>query len=236
MKSQTKRALFVHHSVGRYIMQHGGLREQLAAGLGPKQTTIELWDHDYNKFGLSDSAGTALGRSFPIPDDNTDPGGLVKLFESRAAPYFDELLSFDLVLAKSCYPNSGIKSSARLDELKRIYQQLFAAVAQCNIEFVLLTSPPLAPLRTNAQEAARARELAEWLAKQTPAANIRIFNLFDVLAEADGSRQAGMLRKEYRRFLPFDSHPNVTGSKAAAQALTRFLGENMLHLNPRSLI
>src|SRR5689334_14146151 len=97
------KALFVHHSVGRYIIARGGLRQRLSESASGRGLEIDLWDHDYNKFGLSDGAGNRLGRGFPIPGDNTDPDGLLELFRqaNQGAPFATELHSFDLVLTKS---------------------------------------------------------------------------------------------------------------------------------------
>jgi hypothetical protein len=231
-KTDTVKALFVHHSVGGQLLQAGRLRDLLAEQARRGGPTVQLWDHDYNRIGLSDADGRRLDRSFPVPDDNTDPSGLVKLAaaDGGAAPYLAELLGFDVVLMKSCFPNSGIRSDQAFDALQGSYRQLFEAVAGWTTSAVLLTSPPLTPFHTDAEQAARAIRMARWLADVDKPANLHVFDLFGVLAEPSG-RHAGMLRKAYRRrFRMPDSHPNDAGAQAGARALADYLAPRWAEL------
>jgi len=72
------------------------------------------------------------------------------------------------------------------------------------------------PLKTNPQNANRARDLSNWLSNSNFGDNISTFNLFDHLAESDG-KNANMLKKQYRRLLPFDSHPNKYANQQVAK-------------------
>lgn len=74
-------APFIHHSVGQQIIQEGGLRQKLSAGI----PSLGLWEHDYNEQGLSDGAGLPLRTSLPIPDENTDPDGLLATLSGMEA-------------------------------------------------------------------------------------------------------------------------------------------------------
>lgn len=213
------KALFVHHSVGRYIITRGGLRQRLRDAASGRGVEIDLWDHDYNKFGLTDGAGNKLGRSFPVPGDNTDPDGLLELFRqaNQGAPFADELDSFDLVLTKSCYPNNAIKSDADVARLQDLYGRLFDELAKrAGTQHVLLTSPPLTPWRTDRAQAARARTVASWLSNLATPNNVLVVDIFSALAEQGQHTDQGMLRRDYRPLLPIDSHPNANGCNAAA--------------------
>jgi hypothetical protein len=207
----TFRIVFIHHSVGRQLLLYGKVREQLAK-LSTPDCKIELFDHDYNRIGLTGADGQKTGQSFPLPGDDTDPPALAKLFTGAEADVIglrEKILSYDVIALKSCYPNSAIRSDEAERSRMDLYQQLIAAITRIPREFVLVTSPPLTPLRTSASQAARASRVARWLATDATAGagNVSVFDLFHHLAEPSG-RDAGMLRKGYRRALPFDSHPH----------------------------
>lgn len=69
--------IFLHHSTGRNLIEQGGVRETFeAAG-------YDFWDHDYNDQGLTRLDGVPLGYSYNIPNDNTDPDGLARVFSQR---------------------------------------------------------------------------------------------------------------------------------------------------------
>jgi len=218
-------AIFIHHSVGRYIIRVGNLRARLSGTSPDGLPLFDLWDHDYNERGLSDATGKALGRAFPIPDDNTDPDGLLSMLRILKAgdSGLSELKKFDLVIMKSCYPNSKIHDDKRVDELHDIYSEIFDIVSTLDGTYVLLTSPPVCSFVTNKDEAARAREVAAWLVSTAKPGNAQVFDLFSLLSHPRGPH-AGMLRTEYRWPLPWESHPNPLGSRAAAAGITKFLG------------
>jgi hypothetical protein len=223
MAPVNRRILFIHHSVGRYLIRDGALRQRLAAIAAAGSPLLELWDHDYNKRGLTDGSGRSLGRAFPLPDDSTDPPALLKLFESEdsaARLAREQVLDFDLVAMKSCYPNSGIDSDAELARNQDIYRRLLESLAVLpRNQFLLLTSPPLVPLRSHRAEGRRARRLAIWLSEEVELPpNVSVFDLFDRLAAPDGPR-ADRLRRRYRRRLPIDAHPNVRAGEEVAPAL-----------------
>lgn len=218
------RILFIHHSVGRYLIRDGELRQRLSP-LRADDRPLALWDHDYNQRGLHDGEGRPLERAFPLPDDDTDPLGLLNLFageEEDARLARRQALDFEVVMLKSCYPNSAIGSDAELGRVKEVYRRLLTALADHpDNQFLLLTSPPLVPLRTNRGESRRARKLSTWLFRGVDLPpNVAVFDLFDRLAipERAGAR-ADRLRKRYRRRLPVDSHPNVRAGEELAPGL-----------------
>jgi hypothetical protein len=220
----TFRTLFIHHSVGRQMLLYGKVREQLAQ-LSTHDRQIALFDHDYNRIGLAGADGQKTGHTLPMPGDDTDPPALASLFTSAGADVIavrEKILAYDVIAMKSCYPNSAIRSDegehARMD----VYRQLITALTRIPREFVLVTPPPLTPLRTSAAQAARASRVAHWLSTDATAdaTNISVFDLFHLLAEPDG-RDANMLRKHYRRALVFDSHPH---GRAWQQIAPKFAG------------
>lgn len=222
----TVRMLFLHHSVGRQLLRDGRIRDRLLE-MAPSGVRLLLDDHDYNKLGLHEADGAPSGRAFPLPHDDTDPPALARLFagvDPEVVSAREQILAYDVVAMKSCYPNSAIRSDADGGSLREIYRALLSSLAEIDREFVLVTSPPLVPLRTTDAQAARARSVATWLASGTRLPdNVTVFDLFDRLA-APADPDADRLRRELRRRLPIDAHPNSRAGEeigpAFANALT----------------
>jgi hypothetical protein len=166
-----------------------------------------------------------------LPDDDTDPPGLLNLFtgeDEAARSARRQALDFEVVMLKSCYPNSAIRGDTDLARIKEVYRRLLTAFADHpDNQFLLLTSPPLAPLRTNRGQSRRARRLSTWLVGGVDLPpNVAVFDLFDRLAIPEGTgASADRLRKRYRRRLPVDSHPNVrAGEDLAADLVDAITG------------
>ena len=215
------RALFIHHSVGRQLLQEGELRER-ARELVP---ALELWDHDYNEIGLSDGSGRRLGRAFPIPDDDTDPPGLLRFLQGVAgdASYAEEVRAFDVLVVKSCFPTNAIDSEAAASALRETYLHLRELAAELPLRTVLVSSPPLVAESTSGAQRRRARELAAWLAQRWPGERTDFADLFTALAAPSGPF-AGSLRLPYRLRRLRDSHPRQAGCHAGAAVVADALG------------
>jgi hypothetical protein len=211
MMLHMKRMLFIHRSVGRHLLQFGGVRSLLNA------KGIQLDDYDNNLRLLTRDDGTQQKDAIRMPDNNTNPDDLAEFF----AIWPDVLNKYDMVMIKSCYPNSHIRDVAQLDALKEHYLAIFEAFKVRGKTLILLTTPPLRPLFTNVTEARFAGELADWLVASA-GKNIHVFDLHHFLAEPAGKHK-GMLRAEYRRWLPWDNHPNKKAHSATAPVLVDML-------------
>lgn len=220
--------VFLHQSVGRGLIEQGGLREQLS-GMG-----YALWDHDYNRIGLRDPQGKYLVFSYGVPDDNTDPEGLAAIFSQpvydRPRNTLSSLLQHEVIVVKSCYTGSEILSDADLEQDKAYLRQVRDTMARYPDKlFILLTPPPMNPTRTDAESAARAREFSTWLQSDeflAGAGNIYVYDLFSQLAENDpAAEDYNTLRAEYREGR--DSHPTIAGSQAVGPALAAFIDETV---------
>jgi len=217
--------IFLHHSTGENLIQQGLLRERLGAH------GLTLWDHGYNAQGLRDPGGNPTGYSYNIPDDNTDPEGLARLFNQRRIPLplnaLSGLLQHEVVIFKSCFdPTSRIESDEKLVAYKEAYYQVRLGIQRHpETLFILLTQPPLNPAETDPAQAARARALADWLVSpefQGGVDNLVVFDLFDQLAEGDpNAPDANMLRADYRTL--GDSHPNRLANERVAPQLADFI-------------
>jgi hypothetical protein len=237
--------IFLHHSTGRLLIQLGGIRKLLHAKNKIEGANYEFWDHDYNKIGLSGPLGNRLKISLEIPNDNTDPNGLDDIFSQPVHSPADNALSnmvlFNVVITKSCFPNSAIKTEAQLDRYKFHYSHIRETISRFpNIMFILLTQPPLIPkpfpgypdsASTNIEDALRARKFSNWMKSndfKNGSSNIFVFDLFDLLAEPEtATKNANMLRHGYRSFLGFDSHPNYRANRVIAPIFVEFLSENI---------
>lgn len=224
-KHQVRRMVFLHHSVGEGILTAGGLRDRLlemdilvkSATYGDdigQDTDINHWTQKFSEH-MSD----------------------IFAFRSHPNLYNTDGTTNDVVMFKSCFPNSDIigegtppgdatsseKTIANYqatfellkDEMKKYPDKLF----------IYHTAPPLTPDLSPPGNAARARAFNDWLIgeflpeykNETELNNFVIFDLFDCLADENN-----YLKTEYRRGIKGDPHPNAHGSMEAAEQFVRF--------------
>ncbi|MCR4405864.1 MAG: hypothetical protein NUW24_02930 [Anaerolineae bacterium] len=218
--------IFLHHSTGRNLINQGGVRERLTAA------GFQFWDHDYNWEGLIRPDGTRTGYSYGIPDDNTDPDGLARLFAQHIYPWplnaLSGLMQHEVIAFKSCFPASNITSQEQLQQYKTWYLGMREVMDRYpDHVFIVITPPPLNPAATDAETAARARAFANWLKSDEFLAghpNVFTFDFFDLLAEGDPSvPDFNMLRAEYRE--GEDSHPNKLANQTVGPLFADFIVE-----------
>lgn len=242
--SDSLKILFIHHSTGRNLIEQGGVRELIKNKNIQNGTSHEFWDVDYNKIGLTDPNGQRCNFSFNIPNDNTDPDGLERLFRQPIIHppenAMSKVLLFDVVIFKSCYPASAIRSNAQLETYKRLYLSIRNTIKlHSEILFIPLTPPPLIPLPlpavyprwTNQNDAKRARDFSKWLTSDEfidGLPNMFIFNFFDALAGSEHTTlDQNVLRHEYRRAFILDSHPNLMANRMVAPMFVNFIWESI---------
>lgn len=217
--------VFLHHSVGSGILNDGGLRDSLLEmGILAKSATYgsEIGEH------------TDICHWLPKFQNYIDK--IIK-FKSYPNKYYNDVGSNDIVMFKSCFPNSFIVGEGQepgdplsnektLANYKAVFNQLKSETAKNNKKlFIYLTAPPLTPEITSSKEANRAREFNSWLIndflpdykESTGFDNFIIFDLFNTLADSDN-----FLKPEYRVGRKGDSHPNAKAYKAAAQEFMEF--------------
>lgn len=216
--------IFLHHSVGRNLIDQGAVREQLT------EAGYTFWDHDYNGIGLRDPSGNYRGYSYNVPGDNTDINGMAAIFSQSASdlPFntLSSLLRHEVIVLKSCFPNSNIQSEEQLAQNKAYYEGMREVMKQHPDRlFVIVTQPPLNPAETNPDAAKRAKALASWLGSVEftgDQPNIVTFDLFSRLAEDEASApDYNMLKEAYRDGT--DSHPNRTANEAVSPEFVEFL-------------
>jgi hypothetical protein len=218
-RTYATKMVFLHHSVGRGILYDGGLRDSLLdMGILVKGATY----------------GDAIGQETDInhwaPKFQRDMERILR-FKSHPDRYYSGDRSNDIVMFKSCFPNSDIAGPGSevgdaFSNEKTVanYKATFLSLReefqkQPDRLFLYLTSPPLLPSRTSAENAERAREFNSWLLNEflpqyqesTGLQNLAIFDLFSFLADQDN-----VLKAEYRLDREGNSHPNIEGSRAAA--------------------
>jgi len=217
-----KSVIFFHRSVGRNLIKDGGIYQ-----LVKESSAFTLSDYDQNTDLLTSPNGQQKP-GFVFPGGNTRPADFAGIFSETTSVQYelirDMALRYDTIVIKSCYPNSNIKSDEELDIIKGQYQAICNFFAkQKDKKLIILTSPPLRPIMTKHDNAKRARQLANWLSNLTFASNINVFNFFDQLAIPEDDKHANTLKPEYRRRLPFDSHPNARASIEIAPKFVAFL-------------
>lgn len=216
--------IFLHHSVGNNLINQGEMRSLF------QQAGIDFWDQGYRYDGLRNPQGQVTSFWYPVPGDNTDPDGLATVFAQtpRGLPVnaLSGLLQHEVIIFKSCYPNSNINSAEHLQTLQQLYLGMRATIArQPDKIFVLLTTPPLNPAETTAENAQYARAMAEWMLSDAFTGgleNLFVFDFYSLLAENDpASPEYGMLRAAYREGA--DSHPNAAANQAIAPQVVNFV-------------
>lgn len=227
--------IFLHHSTGGNLIREGNLREILT------ERGYSFWDHGLNSQGIVNPKGKKLNFCYDIPSNelfgirgngDTDPDGLHILFKQPVNNPPDNalsrLLQHEIIMFKSCYPNSAIKNDQMLKQYKNWFLDVRYVMDQYPDKiFIPFTIPPLHPLRTNSDEAKRAREWANWL--KSPEyldghKNIFVFDFFDFLADSS----TNMLHIKYQRDPDeSDSHPNLDANKTIAPILADFIDKSI---------
>jgi len=224
------RLVFVHHSVGRNWLSQGGLRDSLMArGIAVR----------------SISRGTTLGEETDmchwVPKFQSEIDRIIKFDHAPNIP-FSGPEENDIIMFKSCYPNSNVMagnegegsatdSTATLANYRAVMAELEPVLAaHPGKKFVYVTSPPLIPERTTSENAARARQFNEWVKSEfltlynehTGQTNLLVFDLFDVLSD-----DANVLKEEYRRG-DNDAHPNRKANREATKRFLAFLDQHRI--------
>ena len=227
---------FLHHSVGDGLITGGNMRAEIAAYNSSHGTNFRFWDHGYNSDGLRDPNGNFTGTNYNIPNDNTDPEGLNYLFTSDSADAASAraqiLNNYGVIAFKSCFTTAAIPDDATLEEYKNYYLEIRNVFdAHPNQLFVVVSIPPRHRLETNAAEAARAREFANWLKSNTFLGghnNVVCYDLFDELAGADN-----FLKYEYEQdHTVAESHPNDLANQTVGPDFAQFLCTSAANFNP----
>ena len=178
--------IFLHHSTGRLLIEQGNVRPLLA------ELGYQFWDHGYNHEGLIIPDGTPANANYRIPGNrgngNTDVDGLAELFTQPVTDppsnAFSHLLQHEIIVVKSCFPNSAVESSEMQEQFQTWYLQMRDIMDQHTDHiFIIVTSPPLHPQQTNTDEARRARAIASWLKSDEYLIghpNVFVFDFFDL--------------------------------------------------------
>ncbi|PIP64143.1 hypothetical protein COZ39_03560 [Candidatus Roizmanbacteria bacterium CG_4_10_14_3_um_filter_33_21] len=234
------KVLFIHHSTGGLLIFFGQLRKLLKE----KAPNIELWDHGYNLYsskilsylfgaimfrtGLSDQNGKMTGRDFNINISNNSPKEYAEIFSRDKNDFtLKNILSFDVIIFKNCFPTSKIESDEKLIEYEKYYSQIMKSISNYNNKFIVFTPPPLRAEMTKPKWADNARNLSEFINQEAKKyKNITIFDFFDLLADKEGKNK-NMLKREYcNNFVPIDSHPNISANREVGKVFVDFLKLN----------
>jgi hypothetical protein len=220
-----RQLLFLHHSVGKGWLEGGGLKAALMAN------SIGVHDATYG-----DEIGEQTDMVDWLPKFKNDMERVL-IFDRSPNGYYQDGRQNDVIMFKSCFPNSDIKEDGQApgnvsDKAKTTwnYRAVFAELQGImakypNKLFIYVTAPPLVPYETKPENAKRARDFNNWIkndyvaeyAKQTGQSNLLVFDLFDILTDKDNC-----LKADYR-YNDRDSHPNPAGGQAATAAFIDFL-------------
>lgn len=218
-----KRLAFIHHSVGRNWLNDGLRDELMAEGISVQSISRNC------------DLGSETDMNHWIPKFSDHINEIIS-FDSYEENNISTDKENDIIMFKSCYPNSDIAADgtpsgdpfapektisnyqAIFDSLKNIFAE------QPNKTFIYVTFPPIHQMNTTAENASRARKFNNWIksefadfySEETGLNNFVVFDLFDVLADENN-----FLKEEYVR-REGDSHPNTKGNRAATRVFMDF--------------
>jgi hypothetical protein len=226
--AETVKLIFIHHSSGENWLADwsGGLGQALLEnnyfvsdtnyGWGPEDSSIGGAIGDFTDIGhwwnwfLGPSSGAILNAVYSESEQHAeyarladDPGG-----------------ENEIVMFKSCFPNSGLGGSPEdppaaganplqgsdsgseahtVANAKRIYADLLAYFgAHTEKLFIIITAPPL--LDSSPEQAANARAFNRWLVSDWlagyPNANVAVFDFYNVLTTNGGDPNTNDLGSE----------------------------------------
>jgi hypothetical protein len=218
------RMVFLHHSVGLEILNEGGLKDLLAeAGVAVRSATY------------GDQIGAMTDIRDWLPKFRNDFDRILG-FKSHTDIYYDDGTTNDIIMFKSCFPNSDISSEGTgegdpagrersIVNYKAIFAGLREEMAKAPDKmFIYMTAPPLVPESTSAENASRARQFNAWVVNEylpsytdeTGVSNLFVFDLFGLLADEEG-----YLKSDFRKERHGDSHPNAAANRLVAGEFMR---------------
>lgn len=220
------RMVFLHHSVGQGILDQGGLRDSLLdMGIVVKGATYR------DEIGQETDIGHWTAK-FKNDMDR------ILGFKAHPDRYYSDGTTNDIVMFKSCYPNSHIESDGdepgdpnsserSLANFKASLNSLKEAMAAKPEQlFIYVTAPPMVPKGSSPEAAARAIKFNRWVtdeflsgyAEECQSDNLMVFDLFRFLSD-----KQGFLKTEYRKSSETgDSHPNEKANREAAARYMEF--------------
>lgn len=225
------RVLFIHHSTGGLLLRFGKVRQLLRE----KAPNIELWDHGYNlsgifgpltfRTGLSDGNGKMIGKDFNINISNNSPKEYLEIFSRKPTDFtLKNILKFDIVIFKNCFPTTKIETKKKLEDYKGYYLKIMKGISVYKNKFIIFTPPPLRAEMTNREWAENARGLSNYINDEAKKyKNITAFDFFDLLSDKTGVNKNMLKRKYCNFFIPIDSHPNIRANKEMGKKLSDFL-------------
>ncbi len=188
---------FIHHSTGE-IYRDGGMKTKLENN--GYDLRAPWWDGatDYNDWH----------------DQLSDPDS------------WDIIGTPDVLMFKSCYPNSDISSKAQLNEYKKEYRKLYDIFqAHPDVLFIPWSTPPLPRQMTSKANAKRAKKFDKWLKKRYISDyngdNLDSFRLFYQLT---GPKHWYMKRKYVSD--PYDGHPKSNSGKRVGKKVLKLLNKH----------
>lgn len=198
--SAATEVFFIHHSTGE-IYRDGGLENKLEQ------------DGKYNLVA-------------PWWDGNTDWSDWYDELSSEDS--WDIIGSPDVLMFKSCYPNSDIYKGY-LQQYKVEYRKLYPIfAAHPDVTFVAWSTPPLPKQMTSKANANRAKKFGKWLKnrfvsdyqEQYSADNLISYNVHKQLT----GRQGRYMKRRYVDD-PYDGHPKANSGKKVGNTVRKLLDQ-----------
>lgn len=217
--------IFLHHSTGGVIYDAGHVPDWFSAYNAAHNSSYSIVERAY-------PTGTYPWDNYPYDYWNLWVNGACRADEPSRHCLAQLTAEFDVVIFKNCYPVSAIledtgspditSSRKSLENYKLQYSAVRNALQQYpNTLFIFWTGAPLNESATYPEQAARARQFANWVNNEMLAGgsypNIRVFDYFDLTADWNN-----VLRAEYE-INSSDSHPNTQAAEVIGPVFAQFI-------------
>jgi hypothetical protein len=242
----TVRLVFVHHSCGNNWLDtgNGNLGNTLGSNNYYVRDTYYGWDAPYNT-DIGDSTDTTDWYTW-FADTTIQGNGMARRDNIMGAlyttsnqnatysPIADPGGENDIIMFKSCYPNSEVGGS--ISDEKALYNDLLAYFASRTDKLFVLVTPPG---ETNVSSWELTEELCNWLCdnengwlSRYPYHNVAVFDFYNVLSETDAHHRIHDGQVQHYNSpsadgnSPYhngDDHPNSTGNQKSTDEFVPLL-------------
>lgn len=189
--------MFMHHSVGRNLVERGEVFDLFAARL-PGSEFSYMWD--------TDSGSNEVGAIYD--------------FWTGDSAHKQVVLDYsDIIAFKSCYTaGESVLDEADVQQYQAWYTGIIAALNEIpDHRFVILGFVPLRDEGTTPEQAALNNEFHEWLAQQAQG-NVFFWDYNAQMIDANL-----YLREEFEEYYDADNHPNAASDAVMGSAFVDFM-------------
>lgn len=189
--------MFMHHSVGRNLVERGDVIDLFAARLPGSEFTYR-WDTDSGSNEVED----------------------IHAFWTGSSSHKQVVLDYsDIIAFKSCYTaGETVLDEADVQQYQAWYTDIIVALnAIPDHRFVILGFVPLRDEGTTPEQAALNNDFHQWLSQQA-GGNVFFWDYYARMSDANL-----YLREEFEEYIDADNHPNAASDAVMGSEFVDFM-------------